>query len=215
MMPKPTVSRRYRNEEVNLQPYGNTISVETPSDNPFESAQDVEVFTQMSGGMAGPDRAMQSKRKVRGRTTGMTPDRKPMAAGIRSGYAAGRRFNAPAHLQHSGFVPGLGADTAPAPTNWQTAAGAVGQAASTAAQVIGTRYATKAEEARARAAEAQAQAEAAITERSRMMAMLDTSMANMGQHKTLVFGLLGVGALALGAAFILKKRKGGGSRRRR
>jgi hypothetical protein len=40
---------------------GNTITVELASDNPFESGRDVEVYTQVSGGIAGPDPMMRSR----------------------------------------------------------------------------------------------------------------------------------------------------------
>ncbi len=60
-LPRPRVDNRYRSQEVDLQPYGNTVSVEADSDNPFEDTRDVEIFTQASGGMAGPDPRQRSR----------------------------------------------------------------------------------------------------------------------------------------------------------
>src|ERR1700679_1877262 len=55
----------YYDQPVDVQPYGNTISVTCPSDNPFEDdAKPCVVVTQQSGGMAGPDPRMQSKRII-------------------------------------------------------------------------------------------------------------------------------------------------------
>ncbi len=211
-MVKPVcLDNKYRREEINLQPYGNTVSVETPEDNPFTQAQDVEVVTQASGGMAGPDPRMKSRAVRRHPLTGLpmkTPAGGAMGRGkVVPGRVAARQFMAPAHRQHAGFVPGLGDDTAPSTSS--SIASAVSQAAGAASNIIGGRYASQAEASKARAAAAQAQAEQARTESNRITSMLDQSMMNAGQHKTLVYALLGVGALALGAAVFMKARKGG------
>jgi hypothetical protein len=50
-----------RRQSIGLRPMGNTITVELASDNPFESGRDVEVYTQVSGGIAGPDPKMRSR----------------------------------------------------------------------------------------------------------------------------------------------------------
>ncbi|MDW8332541.1 MAG: hypothetical protein RMK43_12900 [Cyclobacteriaceae bacterium] len=50
----------HRLQPVDLEPLGNTISVELSADNPFETARDVEVYTQMSGGLADADESMRS-----------------------------------------------------------------------------------------------------------------------------------------------------------
>jgi len=50
-----------RRQSIGLRPMGNTITVELASDNPFESGRDVEVYTQVSGGIAGPDPMMRSR----------------------------------------------------------------------------------------------------------------------------------------------------------
>ena len=49
-----------RRQSIGLRPMGNTITVELASDNPFEAGRDVEVYTQVSGGIAGPDPRMRS-----------------------------------------------------------------------------------------------------------------------------------------------------------
>ncbi len=207
-MVKPvSVRNKYRREAIDLQPFGNTIAVDTPSDNPFEAAQDVEVVTQMSGGMAGPDARMKSRAVRRHPVTGL-PMARPApsrVARVVPGRVNARQFNAPAHRQHAGFVPGLGDDTAPASTA-STVSSAVSQAAGAAANIMGSRYNAQAEAARAKAAQSQAQAEQYRAEGNRITAMLDQSMLNAGQHSTLVFGLLGVGAIALGAAFFMKSK---------
>lgn len=210
-MAKPVcVSNKYRREPIDLQPFGNTISVETTEDNPFTQAQDVEVVTQASGGMAGPDPRMRSRAVQRHPITGLPMKRAAggkMSGKVVPGKVAARQFSAPAHRQHAGFVPGLGDDTpASGGSALSTISQAVGQAAGAASTIVGARYNSQAEAARARAAAAQAQAEQARTETSRITALLDNSMINAGQHKTLVYGLLGVGALALGAAIFMKSK---------
>jgi hypothetical protein len=94
----------YRQQSVDLQPHGNTISVECPSDNPFEDAQDISIVTQGSGdqALAGPDPRMKSKRVI---TKGKR------LAPIHAGKAPVRQVmaHAAAPLKHNGFIPGLGA----------------------------------------------------------------------------------------------------------
>ena len=94
----------YRQQSVDLQPHGNTISVECPSDNPFEDAQDIQIVTQGSGdqSLAGPDPRMKSKRVI---TKGKR------LAPIHAGKAPVRQVmaHAAAPLKHNGFIPGLGA----------------------------------------------------------------------------------------------------------
>jgi hypothetical protein len=50
-----------RRQSIGLRPMGSTITVELASDNPFESNRDVEVYTQVSGGIAGADPHMRSR----------------------------------------------------------------------------------------------------------------------------------------------------------
>ncbi len=94
---RPHVVNRYRNEEINLQPYGNTISIETESDNPFEDDQDVEVFTQASGGMAGPD----PRQRSRGLLAKRTQTTHHQGGKVRT-------FKAHMDAAHPGFMPGMG-----------------------------------------------------------------------------------------------------------
>jgi hypothetical protein len=49
-------------QNIGLRPMGNTVTVELASDNPFESAHPVEVYTQVSGGIAPADRRMRSRK---------------------------------------------------------------------------------------------------------------------------------------------------------
>lgn len=96
--PRATIGQKYRFEEVNLQPYGNTVSVEAPSDNPFEDDRDVEIVTQASGGLAGPDRKQRSR--------GVLVSR-PRNTHQQGGRA--RAFRVTMDAAHPGFMPGMGA----------------------------------------------------------------------------------------------------------
>lgn len=256
---KPHVDRRYRMEEVDLQPGGSTITVRTPSDNPFESAQDVEVYTQVSGGMAGPDAKMVSRAQLRHPTKG-TPVTLPArvtkpgsAARVQPGQVQARVSVASAHRPHAGFMPGIGGGapqrvmlaprpnlqrrsfmpglgddasavilgppapvTTPAVPSGSTVnaiTGAITGISQSASNILGNRYASQAAESQARAAAAQAQAAQAQTERARVTAMLDTSIMNMGEHKTLVTVLLVGAGVAIVAAIAMKMRKGKKGRR--
>lgn len=121
-LPRPRVDNRYRSQEVNLQPYGNTVSVEADSDNPFEDTRDVEIFTQASGGMAGPDPRQRSRgvmvkrpqntRRQGGQVRAFRVTMDAAHAGFMPGMA-GRpertRARRPmVRVTHSGFMPGLG-----------------------------------------------------------------------------------------------------------
>jgi hypothetical protein len=88
ILPSAIRGHGYRSEAIDLQPGGATITVSVPSDNPYEMGDDVEVVTQMSGGMAGPDPKMRSKRVA----------------------AKGMRRVRPAASAHAGFLPGMGDD---------------------------------------------------------------------------------------------------------
>ncbi len=96
--PRAKIGQKYRMEEVNLQPYGNTISVETTSDNPFEDDRDVEIVTQDSGGLAGPD--------PRQRSRGLLIQR-PRTTKQQGGRV--RAFHTTMDAAHPGFMPGMGA----------------------------------------------------------------------------------------------------------
>ena len=98
-LPRPFVDRSYRTEEIDLQPYGNTVSVTTGSDNPYEREQPVEIMTQQSGGMAGPDPRMRSKRVMH---KGTATKAKPHAAGSAPTYKVRQS------AQRQGFMPGFG-----------------------------------------------------------------------------------------------------------
>ena len=98
-LPKPYVDHSYRTEPVDLQPYGNTISVTSVSDNPFEDDQEAEIFTQQSGGMAGPDPRMRSKRVMH---KGTATKAKQHPAGMAKVYKTRGAAN------RQGFMPGFG-----------------------------------------------------------------------------------------------------------
>jgi hypothetical protein len=188
-MNKPFVDNKYRREAIDLQPYGNTISVETLADNPFESNAPIEIYTQQSGGMAGPDPKMQSRR-----------GRRKVAKRIAPGHVAARQFNAPA-TSRAGFMPGLGLGDG--------AADAVAAGINAASGAVTSSFDAKAAAARAREAAARAREEEARTERARTNNMFEQSMFNMGQHGGIVMPLLMVGGAALVVAMVLRsKRKG-------
>jgi hypothetical protein len=60
-LPVPQVQKAFVRQQVNLRPAGNTVTITTLADNPFESLAGISVVTQASGGMAKPDRMQQSK----------------------------------------------------------------------------------------------------------------------------------------------------------
>ncbi len=193
-------------QQVDLQPYGNTISVEATSDNPFEDAQDVEVVTQASGGMGGPDPKMRSRSII------TKPSRERL---VFAGRAKAHKVVAPAHRSHGGFMPGMagfGADPvvlgppspAPAPGTFDTVANSINSLAQTAGGIVGQRYSAQAEAARAAQAQANAQAEQARTERMSAMTMLN----NMGQHKAISGTFIAVAAVAavVGVVMFMKKK---------
>jgi hypothetical protein len=98
-LPKPYVDHSYRIEPVDLQPYGNTVSVTSTSDNPFEDDQEAEIFTQQSGGMAGPDPRQVSKRVMH---KGTATKAKQHPAGMARVYKTRGAAN------RQGFMPGFG-----------------------------------------------------------------------------------------------------------
>jgi hypothetical protein len=198
-------------EEVDLQPYGNTVVIETVSDNPFEDDLPVEVFTQMSGGMAGPDPKQTSRARV------LAKKGAPVKQTMAKGRAPAVQFRAPANRIHTGFIPGiagLGAEAAattpPAdkPFNWATdLPGILTPVVGAATTVTGQLSTAKQAQAAADLAAAQAsgkQADAAIAQQQGIMA---TAMANMNKNKWLTYGLLAAGGLALLTAIGLKVAK--------
>ncbi len=117
---RPRVENRYRTQEINLQPFGNTISVEADSDNPFEDTRDVEIFTQASGGMAGPDSRMRSRGVLvqrpqhTQRQGGQVRAFRVKMDAAHPGFMPGmgdlppRRGGHPARISHNGYMPGMG-----------------------------------------------------------------------------------------------------------
>jgi hypothetical protein len=107
-LPKAFVDSSYRTEPVDLQPFGNTVSIETGSDNPFEDDQDVEIFSQQSGGMAGPDPRMRSKKTLIKGTKVTTHQ-----AGVARTYKTRSQANRQGFMPGMAGFAGLGADPAP------------------------------------------------------------------------------------------------------
>lgn len=211
---KPVIAQKYRTQQIDLQPYGNTISVEAASDNPYDSDQDVEIYTQASGGMAGPGRSMRSRG---------TMIRRPRTSKLINGKAKTYRVNQDA--AHNGFfpgmgeiagrrsfMPGLGAGEVPLmlrppepnqPSVWGSIANAFGTVASTAGSVITTREGTKLTAAQANRADADARAEHARAERMDAEARM---RSGGGSSKNLMVGL-GIAAVAAVGLVMLLKRK--------
>ncbi len=221
------VENRRSAQPVDLQPYGNTISVEALSDNPFEDAQDVEVVTQYSGGMSGPDP------KMRSRAIMTRPPREQLHM---AGRVKATQTVAPAHLQHRSFIPGLGAlaaaakaprpapnlmrrsfmpglgadpvmgPPAPATTDW---AGTAANLATQAASAYQADAARKVADANARAAAANAAAQNAQLERQRLLSAVIPNAGNMAAHAGISGTALAIGGAAIVAAVFLfmKKRK--------
>jgi len=106
-LPRPRVDHSYRTESVDLQPYGNTISVTSVSDNPFEDDQEAEIFTQQSGGMAGPDPRMRSKAVMHKGTAVKT---RQHHAGVARVYKTNGAANRQGFMPGFGGFAGLGAD---------------------------------------------------------------------------------------------------------
>ncbi len=61
-LPRPQVQTMMVRQPVSLKPMGNTIALTVPAEMPFVGQGGFSVQTQMSGGMAGPDPSMQSRR---------------------------------------------------------------------------------------------------------------------------------------------------------
>lgn len=199
-MPIYDIENRRSRQKVDLQPYGNTISVEAKSDNPFEDAQDVEVFTQVSGGMAGADPRQRSRRII------TKPARERI---IFAGRAKAVKTSAPAHVQHAAFIPGLsglGADPAPVSPgiDWNAVIKSTGEAATAAGGIIGQKFQSQTAASQASQAAAEARAEQARTERATAMTMLN----NMGQHKGISGTFLAIaGVAAVAGLFLFMKGK--------
>ncbi len=223
--PRVHVHQRYSRQAVDLQPYGNTISIDAESDNPFESNEDVEVYTQASGGMAGPDPRVRSRGlltqrprtsqhqggKVRTFRTTMDAAHPGFMPGMGDlSTPRGQKNGARRLSRDPGFVPGMGdgppllAAPAPAPAGgtptWLQALTAAGQ---TAGGITGSIYGSKTAAAQAETAAALARAEQARADSMRSQAML----SNMGQHPFITYGLLAVAAAAVGYIVLKKKRK--------
>ena len=138
-------SNRRKIQKVDLQPFGNTISVEAESDNPFEDAQDVEVFTQANRGMGdtGPHRGARSR--------GIVTKPQGRERIVHAGRAKAVMTVAPAHRQHGAFIPGmagLGADPvygppSPPPASQPTDWNALTQSGVALAQQAGQIYANQ------------------------------------------------------------------------
>lgn len=188
MAAKPVISNRFRREAVNLQPYGNTISVTTDSDNPFEDPANVEVYTQLSGGMAGPD-PRQRSRKIHTKPT--------VNRTVQGGRVPMMIANVSAERS---FMPGMGdfGDDTPAPSASANILSTIKDLASGTKDVLASRD---------NAAIAAAKAKQAAAE-SKTAGIQARMMAAMGQHKGITFtGLAIAGVAVAGALFLFMRKK--------
>lgn len=200
-------SNRRRVEAVDLQPYGNTISVETISDNPFEDAQDVEVFTQANDGFGGPAPASMRSKRIITKPAHVSP--------MWAGRVAAVKMRAPAHKTHTGFAPGINGlgETPGGTTQGQAPAsqpgflaqtpGLLSSLATTAGQLYATQQATQQQRAQAAIADAQARAADAEARRAAMMAPVTA----MQQHSGISGTMLAIGGVAAVAALFMFLRK--------
>lgn len=199
-------SNRRRVEAIDLQPYGNTISVETPSDNPFEDSQDIEVFTQTNTGFGGPAPRFMKSRRIITNPQHVSP--------MWAGRAAAVKMRAPAHRAHTGFAPGInglgleaqGAGGAGAPSqgfDWTTAMKAAGDAATAAGGAVQQSFAAKQAKADAAAADARARQADAEARRQALMAPVTA----MTDHKGISGSMLAIAGIAGIIGLVLYMRK--------
>ncbi len=201
-------SNRRRVEAVDLQPYGNTISVETISDNPFEDAQDVEVFTQANDGFGGPAPASMRSKRIITKPAAVSP--------MWAGRVSAVKMRAPAHKTHTGFAPGInglgetpggaismGPSQPAQPGFLAQAPGLLSSLATTAGQLYSTQQATQQQRAQAAIADAQARAADAEARRAAMMAPVTA----MQQHSGISGTMLAIGGIAAVAALFMFLRK--------
>lgn len=228
------VANNYRTEQIHLQPHGNTVSVTTLAENPFEHEGDIEVVTQESGGMVGPDPQMTSMWGARlRRRPVMTMRQRPL------GVAPARRYggiSATDRSVHS--VDGLGANlsvTGPAAgegdaaelerqiqteraeeaaaaqrrqENLQAAGSAALSFAQTAGNALLAQQQAKVAKEQARKAKAQGKAQTAM---ARISSMGSRAVSNAQSNWPIIAG--GVAVLAVGA-FLLMRKKTNPRRRR-
>lgn len=166
-LPTPVVRSNFVRQTVDLKPAGNTVSVTTLADNPFESGQDVEVVTQASGGMAPPPESMQSKR-----------------------------------VMHS-FMPGIGQSATETQAKDESGPGGFTQFIDTAGGLVNRHFDQQVAREERRAAQARAEADIARAQADGIMAR---TTANVGGFQ-FNWALVALGALGLGAAFMLSRGK--------
>lgn len=190
----------HRLQPIDIEPTGNTVSVSLEADNPFESAKDIEVYTQMSGGLTDPDPEMQSPDIIT-----------PIMPGAEGLFAISGLGNAPNPAQPQG--PTVGQQIALAAVNTALNAGTSvfnnwlqNQQTKRDERLLSAQSRLQAEQAkiadaqaRAAAAQAQVQAQALATQQS------------ADRKKTITMLAIGGGILALGIIAILALRKKGGA----
>jgi hypothetical protein len=76
-VPRTHVQKDAVLQTVSLKPQGNTVSVTTLSDNPFEGGRPISVRTQQSGGMARPDQSQMSRSLLHSYMPGLGADSVP------------------------------------------------------------------------------------------------------------------------------------------
>lgn len=79
-LPRSHVKKDAVLQTVNLKPAGNTVTVTTLSDNPFEGGRAVSVRTQQSGGMAQADQSQVSRTLLHSYLPGLGAESAPVVA---------------------------------------------------------------------------------------------------------------------------------------
>lgn len=198
------VGQTYRFQPIDVEPAGNTVSVTLQSDNPFESSRDIEVYTQMSGGLTDPDPEAQSHAVIT-----------PVLPGAQGMFPISGLGNTPAGQQQQ--QPSAGAQIALALTGALVNTGTqlfnnylANQDAKRQERVGRVNVASMEAQARieaARAAQAQAQAQAHAASQAAL-----ASQAASRNKQMMMYLAIGGGALllALVAVFALSKKGGSG-----
>lgn len=188
----------HRLQPIDIEPAGNTVNVSLEADNPFESTKDIEVYTQMSGGIADPDPEMQSHDILT-----------PVLPGAQGMFAVSGLGNAPAQPQ----TPTIGQQAALAAVNTALNVGTSvfnnwlqNQQAKRDERLMNAQARVQAEHARI--ADAQARASAAHAQAQTHAQWLAQQQAN--RQRTTMLLAIGGGVLVLGLLAVLFLGKKGG-----
>ena len=217
---RSTVSNAYRTEEVHLQPHGNTVTVTTLAENPFENEGEIEVVTQNSGGMSGPDPEMTSRvqhHRRGGMWGGQRPAIRPV--GLPPGH---RRFTNAIDeslnglgddVYTAGVMASIGSPSAPIPApvaapvpeskpfNWDAFGKITTGLATAAGGVVSAQMGAKTSASQAKAADAAARAEQSRTLQASLMSRtVQTAKSNW----PILVG--GIAVLGLGIFLLMRKK---------